>query len=97
MVPALLLPPAGARRGTTTVAAPLSATTTMLSCTAGFTNVIVAFAVKGGDPDEMADRLAAILEDPGLASRLGAQARRTVRERFSMDAMVRAYLEVLRG
>ena len=41
------------------------------------------------DPARLGERLAALLEDPGLARRLGEQARRHARERFHIDRFIR--------
>jgi glycosyltransferase involved in cell wall biosynthesis len=47
-----------------------------------------------GDRDGLALRIMTLLRDPSSCGRLGANGRRTVRERFSMDAMGRNLLAV---
>lgn len=49
-----------------------------------------------GDAGALAVALAGLLADPELRRDLGARARRLYRERFSVDAVARAYLEVYR-
>lgn len=46
-----------------------------------------------GDPSALADRIVAVLDDPGLASRLGLSGRLAVEQRFSLGAMVDGTLE----
>ena len=46
------------------------------------------FLVASEDSDAMADRILRLLRDPALALRMGTAARETVKERFSMDAMM---------
>jgi glycosyltransferase involved in cell wall biosynthesis len=46
--------------------------------------------VPPGDPRAMAGAIAALLTDPGRRRRLGAAARQSINERFSMDRMVAA-------
>jgi glycosyltransferase involved in cell wall biosynthesis len=45
-----------------------------------------------GDVDALADVLARFFDDPGLGARLGGEARLRATQRFSMDAMVRGYM-----
>ncbi|HYC78954.1 MAG TPA: TIGR03088 family PEP-CTERM/XrtA system glycosyltransferase [Planctomycetota bacterium] len=47
-----------------------------------------------GDPSALADALAPYVRDAGLRRAHGAAGRRAVEERFSLDAMVRGYLDV---
>jgi glycosyltransferase involved in cell wall biosynthesis len=44
----------------------------------------------------IADAIRELLADPALAQRLGAAGRRSVRERFTVDHMVRRTMEVYR-
>ncbi|NBE84198.1 glycosyltransferase [Micromonospora rubida] len=57
--------------------------------------------VSAGDPQALADALAALLGDAGTRARLGARARRTVVDRYSLDAMLgaldTAYQRILAG
>lgn len=57
--------------------------------------------VPAGDPTALADALAALLADAGTRARLGARARRTVVDRYSLDAMLgsldTAYQRILAG
>jgi len=50
--------------------------------------------VKPADVKGLADKITSVLEDGGLASRLGAAARKTIEERFSKDRMVQETLKV---
>jgi sugar transferase (PEP-CTERM/EpsH1 system associated) len=50
--------------------------------------------VPAGEPRALAEALRACVEDPALARRHGANARRRVEERFSIDTMVAGYLGV---
>ena len=52
------------------------------------------FLVGGTDPQEMAARVHALLTDRDLRRRCGEGARETATRRFSMEAMVRRYLEL---
>jgi glycosyltransferase involved in cell wall biosynthesis len=45
--------------------------------------------VPPSDPQALADAILAVLGDPALAARLGAEGRRRVREEFSFEAVVR--------
>jgi glycosyltransferase involved in cell wall biosynthesis len=47
------------------------------------------FLVEPRDVDALAAAVGRLLGDPGLASRVGAEGRRRVAERFSLGAMVR--------
>jgi len=47
--------------------------------------------VRPGDPDALASSVIAILRDGDLARALGAAARERVRERFTLDKMLRSY------
>jgi glycosyltransferase involved in cell wall biosynthesis len=53
-----------------------------------------------GDSGALAERIACLLEDPGLRTRMGELGRKAVEERFSMDRMIRevecAYAEVMK-
>lgn len=49
------------------------------------------------DPTEFAEKVSALLADPGLASRVGRRAREIVREEFTFDRVCRRYLELYRG
>jgi L-malate glycosyltransferase len=55
--------------------------------------------VPPGDPVALADAICGVLADPALAGRLGCAARRSIRERFSIERMVSAteqlYLSLL--
>jgi len=57
------------------------------------------FIVPPGDPGALAQALARFLREPGLAERLGAEARRRFEERFSLKRFVdnteRLYGEIL--
>jgi glycosyltransferase involved in cell wall biosynthesis len=46
------------------------------------------YLVASEDGEAMAERILQLLRDPGLARLMGAAARQTVKERFSMDAMM---------
>jgi glycosyltransferase involved in cell wall biosynthesis len=65
------------------------------------TDGVDGFVIEERSPASYADRVAALLDDPALASRLGAAAAERVRRDFSVPAMVRAYENlfeaVLRG
>lgn len=50
------------------------------------------FLTPSGDVDALADVLARFFDDPGLGARLGGEARLRATQRFSMDAMVRGYM-----
>jgi glycosyltransferase involved in cell wall biosynthesis len=50
--------------------------------------------VAGASPDEIARTATSLLTDRDLAARLGAEARRVIRERFSADHMVDTSLKV---
>lgn len=52
------------------------------------TDGIEGFLVNPGDVDALADRLRRLLEDPALAQRMGAAARRKVEATFSSDAIL---------
>jgi glycosyltransferase involved in cell wall biosynthesis len=54
-----------------------------------------ALLVAPDDPEAMAGAIRRILEDPALAERLGTEGRREA-ARYSVDAMVRRYLELYR-
>ena len=47
--------------------------------------------VRPGDPDALASSAITILRDGDLARALGAAARERVRERFTLDKMLRSY------
>jgi len=53
--------------------------------------------VPRGDATRMAHAIGGYLEDRELCRRHGAEARRVAMRRFSMDAMVHAYLAVYDG
>jgi len=53
--------------------------------------------VPPGDPQAIADAILAVLGDPALAARLGAEGRRRVREEFSFEAVVRRTEDLYRG
>ena len=48
------------------------------------------------DPVEFAEKVSALLNDPDLASRVGARARMVVREEFTFDRACRRYLDLYR-
>ena len=50
-----------------------------------------------GDFNRLADQLLLLRQQPDLRARLSQQARRRVREEFSIDSMVRSYQEVYEG
>lgn len=50
-----------------------------------------------GDFNRLADRLLLLRQQPDMRARLSQQARRRVREEFSIDSMVRSYQEVYEG
>jgi sugar transferase (PEP-CTERM/EpsH1 system associated) len=50
-----------------------------------------------GDFNRLADQLFLLRQQPDLRARLSQQARRRVREEFSIDSMVRSYREVYEG
>jgi glycosyltransferase involved in cell wall biosynthesis len=52
--------------------------------------------VPPGDEAGLADAVASLLEDPGLAERMGSEGRRTVVGRYSSRALARAIVEVYR-
>jgi glycosyltransferase involved in cell wall biosynthesis len=51
------------------------------------------YLIEPGNPAELGDRIAAALDDPTGAARMGAEARRTVEERYSWDSIAAAYVE----
>lgn len=53
--------------------------------------------VPPGDPQAIADATLAVLGDPALAARLGAEGRRRVREEFSFEAVVHRTEDLYRG
>jgi len=53
--------------------------------------------VPARDPAALATALLGLARDAGMRHRLGAEARRAVEERFSLDRMIRQYLAVYRG
>jgi glycosyltransferase involved in cell wall biosynthesis len=53
--------------------------------------------VPPGDPAALAAAVGRLLDDPALAARLGAAARRRAEERYSRQAMVRRFEEFYRG
>jgi glycosyltransferase involved in cell wall biosynthesis len=50
--------------------------------------------VPRNDPESMACAIRAYADSPELCRRHGTEARRTAEKRFSMDAMVNAYIKV---
>jgi glycosyltransferase involved in cell wall biosynthesis len=46
------------------------------------------YLVRSEDSDALAERLACLIRDPGMARRMGQAARKTVETRFSMQAMI---------
>jgi glycosyltransferase involved in cell wall biosynthesis len=50
----------------------------------------------GNRPREIAGAIRQLLADRGLAERLGAAARRTIREKFTVDHMVRRTMDIYR-
>jgi sugar transferase (PEP-CTERM/EpsH1 system associated) len=58
---------------------------------------VTGMLVPAGSPAALADALRAYIQDPALARQHGANARRRVEERFSIDAMVAGYLGVYDG
>lgn len=89
--------------GLTTIEAMASATPVVASRVGGLTELIAdgenGYLVEPGDVDALRDRLGELLDDPGLARRLGEGARALVLERFTWDACARrcvdAYRELL--
>lgn len=53
--------------------------------------------VPPGDPEALHRAMARLRDDPGLAARLGREARRTVEERFTSAGMARAWTAELAG
>lgn len=51
------------------------------------------YLIETGKPAELRDRIASALGDPAGAARMGAEARRTVEERYSWDSIAAAYVE----
>ena len=54
------------------------------------------FLVPHGDPSALADHILRLLADPELRRRLGSNARRAARDRFTLDRVSRRTLEVYR-
>jgi glycosyltransferase involved in cell wall biosynthesis len=52
--------------------------------------------VPPADTDAIVQAAVKLLQDPGLAARMGSEGRRIARERFSIEAMVKGNLEVYR-
>ncbi|HMP89143.1 MAG TPA: glycosyltransferase family 4 protein [Kiritimatiellia bacterium] len=50
--------------------------------------------VRSGNEDDMVNQLQRLLDDPATRARLGGAARETVTTRFTLDAVVRQYLDV---
>jgi glycosyltransferase involved in cell wall biosynthesis len=50
--------------------------------------------VPAGDEEALAARVAEVLTDPALAVRLAQESLRRIREQFSMETMVRAYVDL---
>lgn len=57
---------------------------------------VTGILVEPGQPEALADAAVSILSDPALAGKMGAEGKKLVRERFSIEAMVRGNLEVYR-
>ena len=55
------------------------------------------WTVRPRQPDELADRMLAVLNDRGAWLEVGARARETIRTRFSVEHMVAAYDDAFRG
>ena len=55
-----------------------------------------ALVVEPGLPDPLAEAIDRLLTDPTLAARLGSEARRTATGRFSRDAVVSRYAQLIR-
>lgn len=53
--------------------------------------------VEPDSPDEMAEAMSRLLANEGFAQRMGANARKTVQERYTMSCVVAQYLEVYRA
>ena len=53
------------------------------------------FVIPKDDPAAIAEAVARLVDDPALRTRMGAAARRSVRDRFDMDAMVDGHLAAL--
>jgi glycosyltransferase involved in cell wall biosynthesis len=53
------------------------------------------FVTPIGDVDALAERCVTILDDPGLAQRMGARARQRMLQHFSVCRLARAYVEAL--
>ena len=51
------------------------------------------FLVPGGDAGAMADRIQRLLKDPALREQMGRCASETARAQFSLDRMVRSYVD----
>jgi len=49
---------------------------------------------KNNDPDDLAERIVQLLRDARLAEELGANARRTIIDRFSIDVIARTYIQL---
>ena len=57
---------------------------------------VTGMLVPAGDPGALAHAIAALFDDPERASALGLAGGARVRDRFSLDAMVRRYAEIYR-
>jgi phosphatidyl-myo-inositol dimannoside synthase len=53
------------------------------------------WVVRGGDPEEAADRIIALLKDPGLRARMGERGREWVVERWRWDLLAERLRELL--
>ena len=54
----------------------------------------VGFVVQPGDSDALAERISLLVANEGLRRRMGEQAARIVREKFTVETMVEQVLEI---
>ena len=62
----------------------------------GVTGLTLPVPSSGGEPEALAEALLHLLQDPGMASRMGRQAREEAKARFWPESVARRTFEVYR-